>query len=53
MKGLSGVKNCAEASDFAGCAAGKPHKPVPRQERVTGGPDSEGEHRSHRVSGTV
>ncbi|WKV52304.1 hypothetical protein [Dickeya fangzhongdai] len=48
--GFYGVKNCAEVSDFAGCAAGKPRKPVPRLERVTGGPNSEVERRRYRAA---
>ncbi|GAB7260971.1 hypothetical protein DaDZ19_26380 [Dickeya ananatis] len=34
--GFYSVKNCAEVWDFAGCAAGKPRKPVPCWEHVTG-----------------
>jgi hypothetical protein len=48
VNGFSGVKNCAEVDDFAGCAAGKPRKLVLRPERVTGGPNSEGERRRDR-----
>ncbi|GGB99688.1 hypothetical protein GCM10007171_15960 [Dickeya fangzhongdai] len=50
VRGFSGVKNCAEVDDFAGCAAGTPRKLVPRLERVTSGPNSEGERRRNRAA---